>query len=223
MAISPSSPPGVQRERLSKRWVAVEGHRWAIRGQLRDREKRVRARSQREQIMAWLASPRFPGDARLRHDGRDPTSRQSAAAQKNETSYPGKNQGTATPTLIRWSIQEIRRIAIRLARKPYPTRTYRRMVHSGAELTKLPLSERTSKQNGNCSARPQAQIRRQHGALFASTCRKSSTSTTRCASENKKRSGARWIGPKIRFHAKGKHFPYRKPGISRREDLSVFG
>jgi len=56
--------------------------------------------------MAGIA--RFPGDARLRHDGRDPTSRQSAAAQKNETSYPGKNQGTATPTLIRWSIQEIR-------------------------------------------------------------------------------------------------------------------
>jgi len=66
--------------------------------------------------MAWLVSPRFPGDARLRHDGRDPTSRQSAAAQKNETSYSGKTQGTATPTLIRWSIQEIRRIAIRLAR-----------------------------------------------------------------------------------------------------------
>jgi hypothetical protein len=32
------------------------------------------ARSQREQILAWLAPSRVPGDARLRHDGRDPTS-----------------------------------------------------------------------------------------------------------------------------------------------------
>ena len=55
--------------------------------------------------------------ARLRHDGGDPPSRQPAAAQKNETPDHGKNQSTATPSLIRWSIQEIRRIAIRLARK----------------------------------------------------------------------------------------------------------
>src|SRR6185312_12893407 len=87
------------------------------RGQLRNREKRVRARSQREQILAWLAPSRVPGDARLRHDGGDPTSRQSATAQKNETPPPGKSQNITTPPLIRWSIQEIRRIAIRLARK----------------------------------------------------------------------------------------------------------
>lgn len=67
--------------------------------------------------MAWLASSRVPGDARLRHDGLDPTSCQSAIAQKNETPNHGKNQGIATPPLIRWSIQEIRRIAIRLARR----------------------------------------------------------------------------------------------------------
>ncbi|WP_247386777.1 hypothetical protein, partial [Bradyrhizobium sp. 143] len=35
----------------------------------------------------------------------------------NETSPPGKSQSITTPPLIRWSIQEIRRIAIRLARK----------------------------------------------------------------------------------------------------------
>src|ERR1019366_4955989 len=87
------------------------------RGQLRDREKRFRARSQREQILAWLASPRFPGDARLHHDGGDPPSRQSAAAKKNQTANHGKTQIIATPSLIRWSIQEVRRIAIRLARK----------------------------------------------------------------------------------------------------------
>jgi hypothetical protein len=60
-----------------------------------------------------VASPRFPGDARLRHDGGDPPSRQSAAAKKNET----PNHSIVTPSLIRWSIQEVRRIAIRLARK----------------------------------------------------------------------------------------------------------
>src|SRR6202051_1065594 len=87
------------------------------RGQLRNREERVRARSQREQILAWLAPSCVLGDARLRHDGRDPTSRQSATAQKNETAPPGKSQSIITPPLIRWSIQEIRRIAIRLARK----------------------------------------------------------------------------------------------------------
>src|SRR6267378_4281224 len=87
------------------------------RGQLCNRQKRVRARSQREQILAWLASPRFHGDARLRHDGGDPPSRQSAATKKNQTPNHGKNQTIATPSLIRWSIQEVRRIAIRLARK----------------------------------------------------------------------------------------------------------
>src|SRR6266853_1480903 len=102
-------PAGTSIETL----VAVEGHRWAI----EDRKKRVRARSQREQILAWVASPRLPGDARLRHDGGDPPPRQSAAVKKNEAPNHGKNQRIATSSLIRWSIQEIRRIAIRLARK----------------------------------------------------------------------------------------------------------
>jgi hypothetical protein len=60
---------------------------------------------------------RFSGDTRLRHDGGDPPPRQSNAAQKNEPPNLGKNQSIATPPLIRWSIQEVRRIAIRLARK----------------------------------------------------------------------------------------------------------
>ena len=40
--------------------VAVEGHRWAIEDSFLRREKRVRTRSQRNQILAWVASPRFP-------------------------------------------------------------------------------------------------------------------------------------------------------------------
>src|SRR5476649_853708 len=67
--------------------------------------------------MAWVPSPPLPGDARLCHDGGDPPSPPSAAAQKNETPNRGKNQRIATASLIRWSIQEVRRIAIRLARK----------------------------------------------------------------------------------------------------------
>src|SRR3979411_862734 len=86
-------------------------------GQVRTREKRVRARSQREQILAWLAPSRVPGDARLRHDGRDPTSRESANAKKKQTQPPGTTQSITTPLLIRWSIQEIRRITTRLAQK----------------------------------------------------------------------------------------------------------
>ena len=53
----------------------------------------------------------------FRHDGGDPPSRQSAAAKKNQPPNHSKSQRIATPSLIRWSIQEVRRIAIRLARK----------------------------------------------------------------------------------------------------------
>jgi hypothetical protein len=56
-----------------------------------------------------LASPRLAGHARLRDDGRDPLQSQSGNA-------PKKN-AKATPALIRWSIQEVRRIAVRLAQR----------------------------------------------------------------------------------------------------------
>jgi hypothetical protein len=64
--------------------VAIEGPSVGDRGQFWDREKRVRARSQREQVLAWVVSPRFPGDARLRHDGGDPH-RANQPPQKKET------------------------------------------------------------------------------------------------------------------------------------------
>jgi hypothetical protein len=65
-----------------------------------------------------VASSRIIGDARLRHDGGDPPSwRQSAIAQKNEAPSLGNSQSATTPPLIRWSIQEVRRIAVKLARK----------------------------------------------------------------------------------------------------------
>jgi len=106
-------PAGTSIETL----VAVEGHRWAIEDSFETAKNEFGLDPQREQILAWLAPPRFLGDARLRHDGGDPPSRQSTAAKKNETPNYGKNKSIAIPSLIRWSIQEVRRIAIRLARK----------------------------------------------------------------------------------------------------------
>src|SRR5215212_1858260 len=50
-------------------------------------------------------------DARLRPDGRGAPPRQPTAAPKNE------GQGSAGCLLIRWSVQEIRRVAMRLAQR----------------------------------------------------------------------------------------------------------
>jgi len=54
------------------------GHR----RQLRSRQERTRSRSQRNPLLAWLASPCLARHVRLRHDGRHPSSRQCRAAQK---------------------------------------------------------------------------------------------------------------------------------------------
>jgi hypothetical protein len=62
--------------------------------------------------MAWLASSCLAGHARLCHDGRHPASGKPADTQKNQAASNNKS-----PSLIRWSIQEIRRIAQRLARR----------------------------------------------------------------------------------------------------------
>jgi hypothetical protein len=59
-----------------------------------------------------VASSRLARHARLRHDGCHPTSGQQADAQKNKVERAAKSFD-----LIRWSIQEIRRVAQRLAQK----------------------------------------------------------------------------------------------------------
>jgi hypothetical protein len=78
------------------------GHR----GQFRDRKKRTWSRPQRDPLLARMAPPRLARHAGLRHDGRDPPSRQLRAGPANDTRDPCN-----PPPLIRWSIQEIRRIA----------------------------------------------------------------------------------------------------------------
>jgi SRSO17 transposase len=82
------------------------------RRQFRNDEERIRARSQRDALLAWMASSRLAGHARLRHDGRDPRSRQHGrAAPKNNAAQGEDTQPDAaltSPSLIRWSMQEIR-------------------------------------------------------------------------------------------------------------------
>ena len=94
-------PAGTSIETL----VAVEGHRWAIEDSFETAKNEIWLDHQRDEILAWLAPSRVPGDARLRHDGRDPASRRPATA-KNKTARPGESQSRTTPPLIRWSIQE---------------------------------------------------------------------------------------------------------------------
>src|SRR5207253_6465951 len=73
---------------------------------------RAGACSQRDPLLARLAAARLAGDAGLGHDGRGAPSREPAAAsQKNE------EQGWPGRALIRWSVQEIRRVAMRLAQR----------------------------------------------------------------------------------------------------------
>ncbi|WP_308163785.1 transposase [Bradyrhizobium sp. SRL28] len=105
-------PTGTSIETL----VAVEGHRWAIEDSfetaknefgLDHNESRSWHGWHRHVSLVMLA---FAMMAVIRHRANPPP-------QKNETPNYGKNQSIAIPSLIRWSIQEVRRIAIRLARK----------------------------------------------------------------------------------------------------------
>jgi SRSO17 transposase len=115
-------PTGTSIETL----VAVEGHRWAIEDSFETAKNEFGL--DHNESRSWHGWHRHVSLVMLafRHDGGDPPSRQSAAVKKNETPNHGKNQSIATPSLIRWSIQEVRRITIRLARKRI--QPYHRMV-----------------------------------------------------------------------------------------------
>ena len=68
--------------------------------------------SERDPLLAWLAPACLARHARLRRDGRHPSPRQCRAAQKNAAASAHDQA-----LLIRWSIQEIRRVAIKLAQR----------------------------------------------------------------------------------------------------------
>ncbi|MCB1970971.1 MAG: hypothetical protein KDG54_11245, partial [Geminicoccaceae bacterium] len=67
----------------------------------------------RNAFLAWLAPSCFAGHAGLCDGRRDPPSCKRHATPKNAA----KDQTDTTPALIRWSIQEIRRIANKMAQR----------------------------------------------------------------------------------------------------------
>ena len=91
--------------------VRVEGCRWAIEDGFETAKTELGLDHNETRSWARLAPPRLPGHARLRPAGGDPPSREHhRAAPKNCLSR-------ATPPLVRWSVQEIRRLACRLAQR----------------------------------------------------------------------------------------------------------
>ena len=99
-------PQGTSMETL----VRIEGHRWAIEDSFETAKNELGLDHNETRIKAWLAPPCLPGHAGLRHDGDHPPSCQHRTAPKNDAQ-------PAPPPLIRWSVQEIRRIANRMAQR----------------------------------------------------------------------------------------------------------
>ena len=97
--------------------VRVEGHRWAIEDSFETTKNELGLDHNERPLLAWLASPRLARHARLRDDGRDPSSCERYAAPKNGPPKDDVKDSKASSPLIRWSVQEIRRIAIRLAQR----------------------------------------------------------------------------------------------------------
>jgi hypothetical protein len=112
MSSSPWNTPTRKLLAFMHRGRLIASRPWSRSASGLDCQERVRARPQRIQIVAWLASSRLARHVRIWHDGCHPTSGQQAGAQKNKVERNAK-----TSDLIRWSIQEIRRIAQRLTQK----------------------------------------------------------------------------------------------------------
>ena len=126
--------------------VAIEGHRWAIEDSFETAKNASSGLDHNEeQVMAWLASSTRSGDARLRHDGRHPTSRNPPARNRPP---PGKNKNTTTPSLIRWSIQVAGSPSTLL--ESASTRPHHRSAVSGEGRIRPSRNARPSEQNGNC-------------------------------------------------------------------------
>ena len=96
--------------------VAVEGHRWAIEDSFETAKNEFGLdHNESRSWHGWhrhvsLVMLTFAIMAVIRHHA-------IRRSQKKETPNHGKNKTNAASSLIRWSIQEVRRIAIRLARK----------------------------------------------------------------------------------------------------------
>ena len=101
------APAGTSIDKL----VRVEGCRWAIEDSFETTKNELGLDHNETRSWHGMASPRLARHAGLRHDGHDPASGQCDASTANDT------PDLCGPPLIRWSIQEIRRIAIRLAQR----------------------------------------------------------------------------------------------------------
>ena len=107
-------PAGTSIETL----VKVEGCGWAIEDSF-EAAKNALGLDHNEpsdavrRTVAWLAAPRLARHAGLRDDGRHPASCKRSDTPKNTRT----EKAAAAPKLIRWSVQEIRRIAVRLAQR----------------------------------------------------------------------------------------------------------
>src|SRR3954453_20538982 len=85
------------------------GAAMADRGRVRNRKNRVGPRPQRDPKLARLASPCLAGDARLRPAHGDPP--------QGGHLTPKKTTDPSAKSMVRWSLQEIRRIAWRLIQR----------------------------------------------------------------------------------------------------------
>ena len=154
-AIPPFSPHGVPPAQTSGN-PAGAGGAAGRQGVFPDRQNRARPRPHRDTVVAWLAPSCFPGYARLCDDGHDPVPRQRDATAKKNT--PDRLLILSLiPPPIPWSMQEIRRVFTRLARRRIrPAHVIAwslwRRAHQAAARESHPNPDR------NCSARLEIQL-----------------------------------------------------------------
>jgi hypothetical protein len=140
--------------------VSMEGQRWAIEDGFetakacsREGGGRTRSRPQRDPLLARLAPARF-----ARHAGLHPPPDQHVHAPKKQPADDPQK-----PPLIRWSVQEIRRVASRLAhRQIEPAAVIAWSLWRRAHQAAAQQSYLTRK--SNCRIRPGSSLPRSPGS-----------------------------------------------------------
>ena len=122
----------LRAERPSKDWSKIEGHRWAIEDSFETTKNELGL--DHNETRSWhgwrrhvsLVMLAFAMMAAIRVHANTAAPPPKTMRRKAKTLR--RTRSLTNPSLIRWSIQEIRRIATRLARKTHPTRLRHRMV-----------------------------------------------------------------------------------------------
>jgi len=145
-----SSPPGRQREHLlnlGRRRPSVGNE-----DSFGDAKNECRARSQREQILAWLHAT-FPlVIASLRHDGGDPPFCAIRRRPKKPAADQRQKPKLATPSLIRCQSRKSAASPSNSLEKPNPNPHISLHGHSG-QSSPSRRQRAHFKQNGNCNVR----------------------------------------------------------------------